>query len=245
MIAKAPPDGYTLGLVASSHVGNPFSYKVVPFDTLNDLVPVTQTANVQLGLVVNPSLPVNNVAELVAYLKANPGKVDYASTGPGGNPHLFAELFMQLSGTNMTQIPYKGSSSAHPDLLSGQVKVMFDAVAAVTPHVKAGKLKLLAVCGATRAPLWPNVPTLDEAGVKGYAMTSWGGIIAPAKVPKPIIQKVNRDIVEALNEPDVREKLAGMGAEVVGSTPEAFDALLRSETKRYEKLIKDSGLVPQ
>ena len=150
MIAKAPPDGYTLGLVASSHVGNPFSYKVVPFDTLNDLQPITQTANVQLGLVVNPALGVNSVAELVALLKSKPGKIDYASTGPGGNPHLFAELFMQLSGTQMTQIPYKGSSSAHPDLLAGNVQVMFDAVAAVTPHVKAGKLKLLAVCGARR-----------------------------------------------------------------------------------------------
>lgn len=245
MIAKAPPDGYTLGLVASSHVGNPFSYKVVPFDTLNDLVPITQTANVQLGLVVHPSLGVNNVAELVALLKSKPGKIDYASTGPGGNPHLFAEVFMQLSGTQMTQIPYKGSSSAHPDLLSGTVPVMFDAVAAVTPHVKAGKLKLLGVTGATRASLWPEIPTLDEAGVKGYAMVSWGGVIAPAKVPKPIIQKLNRDIVEALKEPDVREKLVSMGADIVAGTPEQFDALLRADTRRYEKLIKDVGLEKQ
>ena len=245
MIAKAAPDGYTLGLVASSHVGNPFSYKVVPFDTLNDLQPITQTANVQLGLVVNPALGVNSVAELVALLKSRPGKIDYASTGPGGNPHLFAELFMQLSGTTMTQIPYKGSSSAHPDLLAGNVQVMFDAVAAVTPHVKAGKLKLLAVCGATRAALWPDVPTLDEAGVKGYAMSSWGGVIAPAKVPKAIIHKINRDIVEALNQPDVREKLVSMGADVVAGTPEQFDALLRADTQRYGKLIKDVGLQPQ
>ncbi len=245
MIAKAPPDGYTLGLVASSHVGNPFSYKVVPFDTLNDLQPITQTANVQLGLVVNPALNVNSVAELVALLKLKPGKIDYASTGPGGNPHLFAELFMQLSGTTMTQIPYKGSSSAHPDLLAGNVQVMFDAVAAVTPHVKAGRMKLLAVCGASRAALWPDVPTLDEAGVKGYAMSSWGGVIAPAKVPKAIIQKLNRDIVEALNQIDVRDKLVAMGADVVAGTPEQFDALLRADTQRYGKLIKDVGLEPQ
>ena len=245
MIAKAPPDGYTIGLVASSHVGNPFSYKVVPFDTLNDLVPVTQTANVQLGLVVNPSLGVNNVAELVALLKSKPGKIDYASTGPGGNPHLFAEQFMILTDTKMQQIPYKGSSSAHPDLLAGTVQVMFDAVAAVTPHVKAGKLKLLAVAGASRASLWPDIPTLQEAGVKGYAMTSWGGIIAPAKTPKPILDKLNRDIVEALKQPDVREKLVSMGADVVAGTPEQFDALLRAETVRYEKLIKAVGLEPQ
>ena len=245
MIAKAPPDGYTLGLVASSHVGNPFSYKVVPFDTLNDLVPITQTANVQLGLVVNPSLGVNNVAELVALLKSKPGKIDYASTGPGGNPHLFAEQFMILTGTKMQQIPYKGSSSAHPDLLAGTVQVMFDAVAAVTPHVKAGKLKLLAVAGANRASLWPDIPTLQEAGVNGYAMASWGGIIAPAKTPKPILDKLNRDIVEALKQPDVRENLVAMGADVVAGTAEQFDALLRADTVRYEKLIKAVGLEPQ
>jgi len=244
-IAKAPPDGYTIGLVASSHVGNPFSYKVIPFDTLNDLQPITQTANVQLGLVVHPRLGVNNVQELVALLKASPGKIDFASTGPGGNPHLFAEVFMQLSGTQMTQIPYKGSSSAHPDLLSGQVPVMFDAVAAVMPHVKAGKIKLLAVSGAKRATLLPDVPTLAEAGVKGYGMTSWGGIIAPAKVPKPIIMKIHRDIVEALKEPDVRDRLTQLGADVVAGTPEEFDALLRSETVRYQKLIKDAGIVAE
>lgn len=244
-IAKAPPDGYTLGLVASSHVGNPYSYKTIPFDTLNDLQPITQTANVQLGLVVHPKLGVNNVQEFVALLKANPGKIDFASTGPGGNPHLFAEVFMQLSGTQMTQIPYKGSSSAHPDLLSGQVPVMFDAVAAVMPHVRAGKIKLLAVTGAKRATLLPDVPTMAEAGVKGYGMTSWGGIIAPAKVPKPIIQKIHRDIVEALHEPDVRDKLTQLGADVVAGTPEEFDALLRSETVRYQKLIKDAGIVSE
>ena len=244
-IAKAPPDGYTLGLIASSHVGNPYSYKTIPFDTLNDLQPITQTANVQLGLVVHPRLGVNNVQEFVALLKANPGKIDFASTGPGGNPHLFAEVFMQLSGTQMTQIPYKGSSSAHPDLLSGQVPMMFDAVAAVMPHVRAGKIKLLAVTGAKRATLLPDVPTMAEAGVKGYGMTSWGGIIAPAKVPKPIIQKIHRDIVEALHEPDVRDKLTQFGADVVAGTPEEFDALLRSETVRYQKLIKDAGIVPE
>ncbi len=244
-IAKAPPDGYTLGLIASSHVGNPFSYKTIPFDTLNDLQPITQTANVQLGLVVHPSLGVNNVQEFVALLKANPGKIDFASTGPGGNPHLFAEVFMQLSGTQMTQVPYKGSSSAHPDLLSGRVPVMFDAVAAVMPHVRAGKIKLLAVTGAKRATLLPDVPTLAEAGVKGYGMTSWGGIIAPAKVPKPIIQKIHRDVVEVLHEPEVRDKLTQLGADVVAGTPEEFDALLRSETVRYQKLIKDAGIVPE
>ena len=152
---------------------------------------------------------------------------------------------MQLSGTQMTQIPYKGSSAAHPDLLSGQVPVMFDAVAAVMPYVKAGKVKLLAVTGAKRATLLPDVPTMAEAGVKGYGMTSWGGIIAPAKVPKPIIQKIHDDVVLVLRDPDVRERLTQLGADVVAGTPEEFDALLRSETVRYQKLIKDAGIVPE
>ncbi len=245
LIARAAPDGYTIGLVASSHVGNPYSYKRVPFDTLNDLQSITQTANVQLGVAVHPKLNVNNVKELVALLKAQPGKIDFASTGAGGNPHLFAEVFMQLSGTTMNHVPYKGSSSAHPDLLAGEVQVMFDAVAALAPHVKSGRIKLLAVCGSNRAALLPDVPTLDEAGVKGYGMYSWGGIIAPAKLPRPLVDKLHRDIGEALRMPDVRERLTQLGAEVVAGTPEQFDALLRSETVRYAKLIKDAGIIPE
>jgi tripartite-type tricarboxylate transporter receptor subunit TctC len=245
LIARAAPDGYTIGLVASSHVGNPYSYKRVPFDTLNDLQSITQTANVQLGVAVHPKLNVNNVKELVALLKAQPGKIDFASTGAGGNPHLFAEVFMQLSGTKMNHVPYKGSSSAHPDLLAGEVQVMFDAVAALAPHVKSGRIKLLAVCGTNRAALLPDVPTLDEAGVKGYGMYSWGGIIAPAKLPRPLVDKLHRDIGEALRMPDVRERLTQLGAEVVAGTPEQFDALLRSETVRYAKLIKDAGIIPE
>lgn len=245
MIARAAPDGYTIGLVASSHVGNPYSYKRVPFDTLNDLQSITQTANVQLGLAVHPKLNANNVKELLTLLKAQPGKVDFASTGAGGNPHLFAEVFMQLSGTKMNHVPYKGSSAAHPDLLSGEVQVMFDAVAALAPHVKSGRIKLLAVCGDKRAALLPDVPTLDEAGVKGYGMYSWGGIIAPAKLPRPLIDKLNRDIGEALRLPDVRDRLTQLGAEVVAGTPEQFDALLRSETVRYAKLTKEAGIIPE
>ena len=245
MIARAAPDGYKIGLVASSHVGNPYSYKRVPFDTLNDLQSITQTANVQLGLAVHPKLNANNVKELLTLLKAQPGKVDFASTGAGGNPHLFAEVFMQISGTKMNHVPYKGSSAAHPDLLSGEVQVMFDAVAALAPHVKSGRIKLLAVCGDKRAALLPDVPTLDEAGVKGYGMYSWGGIIAPAKLPRPLIDKLNRDIGEALRLPDVRDRLTQLGAEVVAGTPEQFDALLRSETVRYAKLIKEAGIIPE
>ena len=201
--------------MTNQHVIYPTVYKSAPFDPIAANTPIAVIGTTPIVIVVNPKVPPKKAQELITLLKSKPGKIDYASTGPGGNPHLFAELFMQLSGTKMTQIPYKGSSSAPPDLLAGTVQGMVDAVAAVTPHVKAGKLKLLAVCGATRASLWPDVPTLDEAGVKGYAMTSWGGVIAPAKVPKPIVAKLHRDIVEALQQPDVREKLVSMGADVV------------------------------
>jgi tripartite-type tricarboxylate transporter receptor subunit TctC len=245
LVAKAEPDGYTLALVASSHVANQSLFKTVPYDTLKDFAPVTMTAQVQLALVVNADLPAKNVAELVALLKANPGKYNFASSGSGSNPQLFAEQFMQLSGTKMAHVPYKGSTAAHPDLLSGQVSVMFDAIASVLPHVKTGRLRMLAVCGAKRSPLLPDVPTLNESGVPGYAMASWGAILAPAKTPKPIVAKLHDDIVAALNEPEIRQRLADLGAEVIGNTPEQFQEQLTAETTRYATLIRAAGIQPE
>jgi tripartite-type tricarboxylate transporter receptor subunit TctC len=245
MVAKADPDGYTLALIASSHVANQSLFKKISYDTLKDFAPVTMTAQVQLALVVNPDLPVKNVAELIALLKANPGNYNFASSGSGSNPQLFAELFMQLSQTSMMHVPYKGSTAAHPDLLSGRVSVMFDAIASVLPHVKAGRLRLLAVCGAKRSALLPDVPTLAEAGVPGYAMASWGGILAPAGTPKAIVAKLHTDIVSALNEPANRQRLADLGAEVIGNTPEQFQDILVAETARYATLIRAAGIQPE
>lgn len=243
-IARADPDGSTIGLVASSHVTNPALYKKVPF-ALSDFVPVTITAQVQLGLVVNPSLNVNNVQDLVKLLKAQPGKINVATSGRGSNPELWALAFEQATGTKMQDVPYKGSGAAHPDLLGGQTQVMFDAVAAVLPHVKAGKLKLLAVGGAKRSPFLPDTPTMQEAGVPGYVNASWGAIIAPAKTPKPILDKLNRDIVEILNEPETKERLAGLSAEVIGNSQADAAALMNAETARLTKLIKDLGIEPE
>lgn len=243
-IARADPDGSTIGLVASSHVANPALYKKLPF-ALSDFVPVTITAQVQLGLVVNPSINVNNVQELVALLKANPGKYNVATSGRGSNPELWALAFEQATGTKMQDVPYKGSGAAHPDLLGGQTQVMFDAVAAISPHVKSGKLKLLAVGGARRSPFLPDTPTMQEAGVAGYQMASWGAIIAPAKTPKAILDKLNRDIVEILNEPETRERLAGLSAEVIGNSQADAVALMNAETIRLNKLIKDVGIEPE
>jgi tripartite-type tricarboxylate transporter receptor subunit TctC len=233
-----------MGLVASSHVTNHALMKSVPY-ALADMAPVTITAQVQLGLVVHPSVPANNVRELVAYAKANPGKLAVATSGRGSNPQLWALAFMQATGTQMIDVPYKGSGAAHPDLLAGQTQVMFDAVAAVMPHVKAGKLKLLAVGGARRSPFLPDTPTMVEAGVPGYVNASWGAVIVPAKTPKAIVDKLNADIVAVLNEADTRERLAGLSAEVVANSPADAAAFMNSEEVRLTKLIKDVGIPPE
>jgi tripartite-type tricarboxylate transporter receptor subunit TctC len=243
-IARADPDGHTIGLVASSHVTNHALMKTVPYQ-LADMVPVTITAQVQLGLVVNPAVPAQNVRELIAYAKANPGKLAVATSGRGSNPQLWALAFQQMTDTKMVDVPYKGSGAAHPDLLAGQTQVMFDAVAAVMPHVKAGKLRLLAVGGAKRSPFLPDTSTMVEAGVPGYVNASWGAIIAPAKTPKAIIDRLNADIVAILNEPDTKERLAGLSAEVVANSPAEAAAFMNSEETRLSKLIRDVGITPE
>lgn len=243
-IARADPDGYTIGLVASSHVTNHALMKKVPYE-LADMVPVTITAQVQLGLVVNPSVPASNVRELVAYAKANPDKLAVATSGRGSNPQLWALAFQRMTGTQMIDVPYKGSALAHPDLLAGQTQLMFDAVAAVMPHVKAGKLRLLAVGGAERSPFLPDTPTMQEAGVPGYVNASWGAVIAPAKTPKAVVDKLNADIVAILNEPDTKERLAGLSAEVIANSPAAAAAFMNSEEVRLTKLIRDVGIQPE
>jgi tripartite-type tricarboxylate transporter receptor subunit TctC len=243
-VAKAPADGYTLALVASSHVANHALYRKVPYE-LADFTPVTITAQVQLGLVVNPAVKANSVRELIALAKANPGKLNVATSGRGSNPELWALAFQQMTGTKMTDVPYKGSAAAHPDLLGGQVDVMFDAVAAVLPHVKTGKLRLLAVGGAARSPFLPDTPTMVEAGVPGYVMASWGAVIAPAKTPEAILAKLNRDIVEILHEPETRERLAGLNAEVIASSRAEAATLMDTEAVRLAKLIRDVGIQPE
>ncbi|MFO1284854.1 MAG: tripartite tricarboxylate transporter substrate binding protein [Burkholderiales bacterium] len=243
-IARADADGHTLGLVASSHVANPALFKKLPFE-LADMTPVTMTAQVQLGLVVHPSVPAHSVRELIAYLKANPGKLAVATSGRGSNPQLWALAFQQATGTQMIDVPYKGSGAAHPDLLAGQTQVMFDAVAAVVPHVRAGKLRILAVGGDRRSPYLPDVPTMQEAGVPGYSMASWGAVIAPAKTPRPIIDFLYREIVAVLNEPDVRERMAAMLAEVIANPPAEAARIMNAEEARLTKLIRDVGIPPE
>ena len=244
MVAKAAPDGYTLLFVASSHVVNKALFPALGYDPIKNFSPITHTANVQLVMVVPSSLPANSVAEVIALAKAKPGTLSYASSGSGSNPQFFAEMFKQAAGLDILHVPYKGSTAAHADLLAGRTQIMFDALASVGPHVKSGKLKLLAVAGPVRSSLLPDVPTLAESGLKGFGATSWGALLAPAGTPKNIIDRLHQESVAALNSPDIKDRLGALGAEVVASTPEQLAELMVREEVRYSKMVRDLRITP-
>jgi tripartite-type tricarboxylate transporter receptor subunit TctC len=244
-VASAPPDGHLLALVASSHAINPSMFKKLPFDTVKSFEPVILTHVVPLVLVVNPDLPVKNVKELIAYGKANPGKLSFASSGNGGAPHMSGELFKSMAGIEMTHIPYKGSTAAHPDLLSGQVNVMFDTLAAVQQHIKSGKLRALAVTTAKRVPSMPDLPTIAEAGLPGYETSTWGGLLAPANTPKDIVAKLNTEFNKDLALPDVHAKLVEAGIEPAGGTPQQFADFIQSEMKKWAKVAQEAKIQPE
>lgn len=244
-VAKAAPDGYTLVFVASSHVVNQALFGNLTYDPIKSFAPISQTANVQLVMVVPATLGVNTVAEFVALAKAKPGTLSYASSGSGSNPQFFAEMFKQSTGLDLLHVPYKGSTAAHADLLAGRTHLMFDALASVGPHVKSGRLKMLAVAGPTRSALLPDVPTVAEAGkLPGYGATSWGALLAPAGTPKAVIDRLHQETVTILNSPDVKERLGGLGAEVVASTPQQLAELMVREEARYSKLVRDLKIKP-
>jgi tripartite-type tricarboxylate transporter receptor subunit TctC len=243
-VATATPDGHTLALVASSHAINPSMMKKLPFDTVKSFEPVILTHVVPLVLVVNKDLPVKSVKELIAYGKANPGKLTFASSGNGGAPHMSGELFKSMAGIEMTHIPYKGSTAAHPDLMSGQVLVMFDTLAAVQPHMKTGALKPLAVTTAKRVP-GVDLPTMAEAGLPGYETSTWGGVLAPANTPKDVVAKLNAEFNKALADPDVKKKLNDAGIEIAGGTPQQFADFIVAEQKKWAKVAKDANIQPE
>jgi tripartite-type tricarboxylate transporter receptor subunit TctC len=244
-VAKAAPDGYNLALVASSHAINPSMKKVMPFDAIKSFEPVVLTHVVPLMLVVSPSLPVKTVRDLIAYGKANPGKLTFASSGSGGAPHFSGELFKTMAGIDMVHVPYKGSTLAHPDLLSGRTSVMFDTVAAINMQVKADKVRALAVTTAKRSSVAPTVPTMAEAGLPGYETSTWGGVLAPAGTPKAVVTKLNTEINKALNMPDVRQRLKEAGIEVGGGTPQQFTDFIQAETIKWAKVAVDAGIKPE
>ena len=241
-VAKAAPDGYTLLVVAFPFAVTPSLIRNMPYDTVKDFAPVILAASSPNLLVVNPQVPINSVSELIAAAKAKPGGLSYASTGNGSSNHISMELFKSLAGVQIVHIPYKGSAPAVTDLLGGQVQVMFDNVPNVLGHVKAGKLRALGTSGAKRTALAPEVPTVAEAGVPGYEVTVWFGLVAPAGTPREIVQKLNAEVLRILAMPDVRERFQAQGVEAVGSTPEQFGEHIRAQMAKWAKVVQDAGV---
>jgi tripartite-type tricarboxylate transporter receptor subunit TctC len=246
-VAKAAPDGYTLLAVASGPiVVNPVLYAKVPYDPLKDFAPVAQCAVYQYVLVALSSSPVSSIAKLLEAARAKPGAVSYGSTGVGGGNHLAGELLALSTGTQMTHVPYKGSAPALADLLGGQLSFMFDTVITSVPHIRSGKLRAFAVSSAKRASSLPEVPTLQEAGIKAFDVSQWNGVLAPAGTPKAIVDRLNAEIVRAMRTADVRERIVTQGGnEIVTGTPGEFAALIRSDLQMYAKLIKDAKIPAQ
>ncbi|HZQ63505.1 MAG TPA: tripartite tricarboxylate transporter substrate binding protein [Casimicrobiaceae bacterium] len=242
IVAKSAPDGYTLLMgTVGTHAINPSLYPRMPYDHIKDFAPVILVAAVPNVMEVNPSVPAHTVQEFIAYAKANPGKVNFASSGSGTSIHLSAELFKVMTGIEMTHVPYKGSAPALTDLMGGQVQVMFDNLPPSLPHIKAGKLRAIAVTSATRAPALPDVPTIAESGVPGYEASSWFGVLAPAGTSPAIIARLNSEVATWLATPEAKERMLSLGANPIGGSPEDFAAHIRAETAKWAKVVRASG----
>jgi tripartite-type tricarboxylate transporter receptor subunit TctC len=244
-VAKSPPDGYTLLIIASSHATNKWLYKDLPYDPVKDFEPVAFTHVVPLLLAVHPSVGAKNVQELAAWIRANPDKAAYASSGPGSSLHMAAELFMSMTRTKMQHVPYKGSSAAHPDLLAGRTAMIFDTVTAIRPHVKSGALRGIAVTTLKRSSAVPELPTIAESGLPGYDASTWGGILAPARTPKDVVNRLNGSINAALKLDDVRARLMGAGIEIQGGSPEEFGTVIKAEIDKWGRIVKEAGIQPE
>lgn len=239
--ARAVPDGYTILLNAPGHATNPALMKL-SFDSVRDFAFITLIAEAQNLLVAHPSLPARNVKELIALSKKNPGQINYGSSGTGTTVHLSAALFEYMTGVKWVHIPYKGGGPGLIALLSGEVSLYFGNMPTVIRQARAGKLRALAVTGAKRAPAAPDIPTVAEGGVPGYDVTAFYGVSAPAKTPRPIVERLHAETVRAINAPDIREKLQGLGADPVGNTPEQYTAFMQNEIAKWGKVIKAAGI---
>ena len=243
LAAKAKPDGYTLLLGVSSAITmNPFVYKSLPHDPLRDFAPISQTASNVMALVVTPTLPARSVKELIALAKARPGELIYGSAGIGNLTHLSGELFSQITGVKLLHAPYKGSTPAWIDLLSGQVALMFTSMQGVTQHFASGKLRLMATCGEKRHLAFPQTPTLLESGYRDMVATGWTGLFAPTGTPADIVQKLSRETNQYMSTPAVRERMMNAGSESAPSTAEAFTAFVKAEAAKWAKVIRIAGL---
>jgi tripartite-type tricarboxylate transporter receptor subunit TctC len=242
-VAKAKPDGYTLLVGAVHHTIASSVYKKLPYDFQRDLAPITTIALVPNVLVVNAATPAKNVAELVALLKSQPGKHNYGSNGNGTAQHLIGTQFENMTGTDFSHIPYKGSAPLATDLLGGQITMSFDTVTPVLPHIKAGKLRPLAVTTAKRSSALPDVPTLEEAGLKGFNIGTWFGVLAPAATPKDILARLNTEMVKIIQSPEFRKRMSEIGAEPIGDSADQMAAQIKNETEKFAKLVKDAKVV--
>jgi len=243
--AKSPPDGYTLMGVSSGYTITPSIYSKLPYDPLRDFTPISLVVQAPFLLLVHPSLPVKSVKELLALARAKPGVLDAASAGQGSSTHMAFELFRTMSGVNITHIPYKGTGPALVDGIAGQVHMLFGNVLSTMTHVKAGRLRALGVTTARRSKVLPDLPTLDEAGVRGYENSTWFGVIAPAGTPPAIVGRLNAELNKASQSPEIIERIAPDGGEPVGSTPEQFGRHIAAEIARWRKVVKDAGITAQ
>jgi tripartite-type tricarboxylate transporter receptor subunit TctC len=238
---KALPDGYTLTMISSSHSVNSSLYKL-PYDLTRDLAPITQATSQPYALVVNPSVPAKSVKELIALAKAKPDGVTYGSSGLGGLSHLSGALFASLAGIKMVHVPYKGGYPALNDVVGGQIQMLFSTLLQSDAMLKGGRVRALAVTTKKRSPAAPDLPTMQEAGVPGYEVAGWYGVLAPAKTPQPLIDRLNAEIVKGLKSPDVQSKLAADGSEAVGSTPAEFGAHIKSEIAKWAKVTREANI---
>ena len=244
-VAKSPADGYTIACVQGGNmVVLPHTSRNVPYDPLKDFAPIEVSTTNYLALVSNPEAPFRTVGEMVAWARANPGRLTVATNGEGGFPHLAFEHLRTMAGITYTHIPYKGSAAIATDIMGGQVQAGIDGITGMTPHIKSGRLRLLAVTNKIRVDLWPGTPAAAE-DVPGYESGGWFGYAAPAGTPRAIVLRLNEEINRAIREPDVAEKLAGLGLIIVGESPEFFSILLKNDFAKYGKLVKDIGFTPQ
>ncbi len=242
LVAKAPADGYTLVVTATPLAINTVLFKKVPYDPIRDFAPVTQIAAMPNLLVSHPSLPARTVAQVITLAKARPGELTYSSSGIGTGPHLTMELFNYMTGVKIEHVPYKGTNPAMIDTISGHVQLLMSTLLPPLPHLKPGRLRAIAVTGATRVSSLPEVPTIAEGGVKGYEVVGWYGMAAPANTPRAVVNKLQAEVASILKAPETREKLAAEGAEPVGSTPDEFGAFVRAEIDKWSKVVKAANI---
>ena len=241
LAARSAPDGYTIVLNAPGHATNP-ALRKLPFDSVKDFSFITLLAESQNLLTVHPSLPVTSVKSLIAVSKKRPGDINYGTSGIGTTPHMSAELFQYLTGVRWVHIPYKGSGVGLTALLSGEVSLYFANIPAVIRHIQAGKLRPIALSGPRRTPAAPGIPTIAESGIPGFSVTSWFGVAAPARTPRPIVDRLHAEFVRALHSPELNERIKGMGADPVGNTPEQYTAFMQDEIVKWGKVIKAAGI---